>query len=60
MAKAGRPKLPKEKVRAVFPIRLSEEERGSIDAAAARDGETTMRWIRKQLLAAASGVNRST
>jgi uncharacterized protein (DUF1778 family) len=56
-AKAGRPKLPTNKTRAVFPIRISEDERKIIDAAAAKAGERPSEWARNQLLAAAARGN---
>lgn len=60
MPKAGRPKLPKNEVRAAFPMRLSKDERASVDAAAKAAGEKATSWARNQLLKAAGHDIRTT
>ena len=50
----GRPAFPNGKAKTgVFAIRLSEDERDAIDAAAARAGMPVTQWAREALLAAA-------
>jgi hypothetical protein len=51
--KIGRPKLPKEEKKQVFPIRLSDLERRSIEAAATAVGQKTGEWARNTMLRAA-------
>ena len=60
MPKAGRPKLPKNELRTVFPLRLSKDERESVKAAANAAGEKAAQWARNQLLKAAGHDIRST
>lgn len=55
--KRGRPKLPKNQTRAVFPIRISTDERRLIEAAAKHAGELPAQWARNQLLAACERGN---
>lgn len=60
MTKAGRPKLPKNEVRKVFPLRLSRDERAKIEAAAKIAQEPPTQWARNQLLKAAGDDSRTT
>lgn len=60
MSKAGRPKLPKNETRAVFPIRLSRDEREIVEHAAKEAAQKPSEWARNQLLAAAQGDIRIT
>jgi len=60
MAKAGRPKVAKNDLRAVFPVRLSKDERKSVDAAAKAASEKPTTWARNQLLKAAGHDKRTT
>jgi hypothetical protein len=60
MPKAGRPKLPKNELRAVFPVRLSKDERKSVEVAAKAAGEKAAQWARNQLMKAAGHDNGST
>jgi hypothetical protein len=53
--KVGRPKLPANQTRAVFPIRLSKEERKQVERAAKSASQKPTEWARNQLLHAASG-----
>lgn len=57
MPKAGRPKLPPNQTRTVFPIRISKDERKLVDAAAKKAGERPSEWARNQLLTAAKSGN---
>lgn len=51
----GRPPLPRGTARTeVFALKLSEEERAAIDAAAERDGKPVTGWARDALMLAAS------
>jgi hypothetical protein len=50
LKKAGRPKLPKNQTRAVFPIRISSDERQQIKAAAKNAGQLPSEWARNKLL----------
>jgi len=50
----GRPPLPEGKARgAVFTLRLSDDERATIEAAALRNGKPVTQWARDALLTAA-------
>ena len=60
MPKAGRPKLPKNELRAVFPMRLSKDERKSVEKAAQATGEKATQWARNQLMRAAGHDIRTT
>jgi hypothetical protein len=52
--KRGRPRLDAAAAKsAIFPIRLSHEERAQITMAAQRDGLKDSEWARRVLLAAA-------
>jgi hypothetical protein len=52
-SKGGRPRLdPTAAKGAIFPIRLSHEERAAIATAAERTGEKDSEWARRILLAA--------
>jgi len=52
--KRGRPALsPEERKQAIFSIRLSPEERATIEAAAEQAGLTASDWARSVLLEAA-------
>jgi hypothetical protein len=53
--KMGRPKLPKNKAKAVFSLRLSPPDLQQIESAAKRAGEPVTRWARETLLAASTG-----
>jgi hypothetical protein len=56
----GRPAFAEGTARtAIFAIRLSEEERASLDAAAMRDSKMVTQWAREVLLAAATTGERS-
>jgi hypothetical protein len=46
----GRPKLPKDEVRKVFPIRLNAKEREIVKQAAKAAGLGPAEWARKKLL----------
>ena len=50
----GRPKLPSEDVRKVFPLRLSDSERVLVEKAAKKAGEKPVAWARNALLKAAA------
>jgi hypothetical protein len=52
MKKRGRPKLPNNQTRAVFPIRLSKDERKEVEIAAKRAKTRPAEWARNQLLQA--------
>jgi hypothetical protein len=60
MPKAGRPKLPKNELRAVFPVRLSKDERKIVEAAAKAAKEKPTQWARNELLKAAGHDIRTT
>lgn len=52
--KIGRPKLPRgERQEAVMTVRMSKQDRNSIQAAAQAVGESPSEWIRATLIAAA-------
>ncbi|MEZ5404932.1 MAG: hypothetical protein R3F23_01795 [Verrucomicrobiia bacterium] len=51
--KVGRPKKPKSKIKKVFPIRLSDEERRIIEIAAKTNREKPSKWARNVLIQAA-------
>jgi hypothetical protein len=51
--KMGRPPLPKGEVRNQFPMRLSEDERAAVEAAAQKAGQPVTTWARGVLMAAA-------
>lgn len=51
MAKAGRPKTPKEQIKSPgLSVRLSAEERAIIKAAIQESGLTQSEWLRKCLI----------
>lgn len=50
--KLGRPKLSDRKVRKVFPLRISDEERAKMERSAKRAGEKLSEWARNRLLSA--------
>jgi hypothetical protein len=50
--KMGRPKLPREDVRGVYPLRLSKSELERFHAAADKAELTLPEWIRTTLTAA--------
>jgi hypothetical protein len=52
-AAMGRPKLPKEDARQVYPLRLSLKERTSLQEAADAKKMKLPEWIRKTLTEAA-------
>ncbi len=55
----GRPKKPEEEVRKnVLRIRLTNDERTTLDQAAERQGEETSTWARQMLLAMSKGSDR--
>ena len=51
--KAGRPKLPKDQVKNVVAIRLSESERSEYEKRASQAGIKLSDWIRQALNSAA-------
>jgi hypothetical protein len=53
MPKVGRPKLPKDQARSVFPLRLSGLEQREVRSAANHAKEKPVPWARNQLLKAA-------
>lgn len=54
----GRPPLAEGKAReVVFTVRLSQEEREEIAAAAGRDGKAVTQWARAALLRTAQADN---
>ena len=54
----GRPPLPEGTARTgVFTLKLSDEERGAIQAAAERAGTSVSQWARAALFAAASSAS---
>ena len=55
MPQTGRPKLPSNRTRNVFPIRISADERKLLTAAARKANQRLSEWARNQLLAAAEG-----
>jgi predicted HicB family RNase H-like nuclease len=52
-AAMGRPKLPKDDARQVYPLRLSQNEKAAFEKAATAQGVSLPEWIRKTLTEAA-------
>jgi len=53
MSKIGRPKLPKDKAKKLFPLRLSDVERDALQKAADKESMKLPDWVRKTLADAA-------
>jgi len=51
--KIGRPKLPKGEAKELFSLRLSKEDRKTIERAAKKAGSKVTKWARETLLSAA-------
>lgn len=56
----GRPKLPRDDARDVYPLRLSKNEKSAFLAAATATGLKLPDWIRKTLTEAAEATNCNT
>ena len=56
----GRPKLPKDDAREVYPLRLSKNEKASLQAAADACELKLPDWIRKTLTEAAKSTKCNT
>ena len=54
--KLGRPSLPKDDVKQVFPIRLSRFERHVVEKAARKAGLRASEWARSVMLASAANA----
>lgn len=48
--KLGRPKLPKGETKEVFSLRLTSQERESIEQAASKAGQKPTEWARNVML----------
>ncbi len=60
MPRTGRPPIDPKDVRKVFPLRLSEAERKTVEDAAQKDGKLAATWAREVLLTAAKRGSRKT
>lgn len=59
-AAMGRPKLPEDDARDVYPLRLSKNEKSAFLAAATASGLKLPNWIRKTLTEAAEAIKCNT
>ena len=59
MKRMGRPRLPKNQAKEVFSLRLADNERKAIEAAAKRAGQKATEWARNAMLGA-TGIGHPT